>query len=114
MSRMSALTTLRLIGSPTKPGWPYILPCAVCGPFCADGLCCCCAAPCLSAAETLSAAATSPEAFSGRSSSTSALPSMRERSRTGARKATCTLATATFFSFTASFTVTPETSGEET
>ncbi len=44
---MSALTTLRLIGSPTKPGWPYILPCAVCGPFCADELCCCCAAPLL-------------------------------------------------------------------
>src|SRR6476469_7149313 len=27
MSRMSALTTFKLIGSPTKPGWPYCLPC---------------------------------------------------------------------------------------
>ena len=26
---MSALTTLRLMGSPTKPGWPYCRPCCV-------------------------------------------------------------------------------------
>src|SRR4029079_12987344 len=30
MSRMSALTTFRLIGSPTKPGWPYCRPCCDC------------------------------------------------------------------------------------
>src|SRR3954469_22065927 len=30
MSRTSALTTLRLIGSPTKPDWPYCLPWPAC------------------------------------------------------------------------------------
>src|SRR2546426_6605303 len=30
MSRMSALTTFRLIGSPTKPGCPYCLPWSDC------------------------------------------------------------------------------------
>src|SRR5262245_8310785 len=30
MSRMSALTTLRLIGSPMNPGCPYCLPCSDC------------------------------------------------------------------------------------
>src|SRR5689334_719273 len=30
MSRMSALTTFRLIGSPTNPGWPYWRPCSDC------------------------------------------------------------------------------------
>src|SRR5678815_3232960 len=30
MSRMSALTTFRLIGSPTNPGCPYCLPCSDC------------------------------------------------------------------------------------
>src|ERR671915_565575 len=30
MSRMSALTTLRLIGSPTNPGCPYWRPCSDC------------------------------------------------------------------------------------
>src|SRR5882724_1435639 len=30
MSLISALTTFRLMGSPTKPGWPYCRPCCVC------------------------------------------------------------------------------------
>src|SRR5215831_9940799 len=30
MSRMSALTTFRLIGSPTNPVWPYWRPCPGC------------------------------------------------------------------------------------
>src|SRR5690242_316707 len=30
MSRMSAFTTLRLIGSPTNPPWPYWRPCPGC------------------------------------------------------------------------------------
>src|ERR1044072_3414615 len=35
---MSALTTLRLMGSPTKPGWPYRCPCSDCATlFCEVG-----------------------------------------------------------------------------
>src|SRR6185369_3301649 len=36
MSRMSALTTFRLIGSPTKPGCPYWRPCSDCLSFAGD------------------------------------------------------------------------------
>src|SRR5262245_5141803 len=36
MSRMSALTTFRLIGSPTNPGCPYWRPCSDCLSFAGD------------------------------------------------------------------------------
>src|SRR5579885_760537 len=110
MSRMSALTTLRLIGSPTKPGWPYCAPCETCAVWFGFEVRDCCAPE--------SAAADDEPSFlsfdaSGVSSTTRLLQSRCERSRGGARNETCRLVTASP-SLRTWLTVTCSTSGEVT
>jgi hypothetical protein len=106
MSRMSALTTLRLMGSPTKPGWPYCAPCVVCA-VC-EGLAGGGVGRVWAGFEPAAAAASA-----GRTSSTSWLPSSRERSRAGARKLTCRLKTGSA-PRSSRETLTDSTSGEVT